>query len=84
MALKGVKPRTNLLFDCILFVLLVTLTVSAFISHYILQEGTHLQFHFHALHEVSGIAMCVAVGLHLLFHLPWIQAQLSRSLKRKP
>jgi uncharacterized membrane protein (UPF0182 family) len=84
MLIKGVRPRTHLLIDSIQLVLLVTLASSAFITHNVLRAGTHLHFHFHALHELSGIALCVTVGLHLLLHLPWIQAQLTRLVRSQP
>lgn len=84
MLIKGVKPRTHLLLDSIQLALLIMLAASGFISHRLLEAGTHLHFMFHVLHEVSGISLCITVGLHLFLHLPWIQAQITRLLRTQP
>jgi hypothetical protein len=84
MLIKGVKPRTHLLLDLVQLALLSVLAFSGFVSHNLLRAGTHAHFMFHALHVVSGIGLCLAVGVHLLLHLPWIQAQLSRLLRSQP
>lgn len=80
---KGIKPRTHLLLDTAQFALLISLVLTGYIQHYLAQAGTHIHFMFHALHEASGICLCLTVGLHLYLHLPWIQAQLSRMAKKQ-
>jgi hypothetical protein len=81
MLIKGVKPRTHFKIDVLLFALLITVVLSSSLEHMILESEPHLRFMLHALHGVSGIAMCALLGLHLLLHLPWIRSQLSRIIK---
>lgn len=81
MFIKGVKPRTHLMIDLLLFALLVIVVISALMEHTAPQAETHVRFMFHAIHEVAGIAMCLTISLHLLIHLPWIRSQLMRWLK---
>ena len=71
-----VKPQTHLAMDMFLFALPVTLALSALMQH--AADNGHVRFMFHALHGLAGIALCITVSLHLLMHLPWIQAQLHR------
>lgn len=81
MIIKGVKPRTHLKLDLFLFVLLVTVAISALVEHTVSPDETHIQFMFNRIHGWSGIIMCVVVGVHLLLHVPWIRSQLSRLFK---
>jgi hypothetical protein len=81
MFVKGVKPRTHLTIDLVLFALLVTVAFSAWMEHTASEDATHARFMFHALHGVAGIGMCLTVSLHLLLHLPWIRTQLPRLFK---
>jgi hypothetical protein len=67
---KVVKPRTHLMIDLLLFALLLIVVISALIEQ-------------HDIHEIAGIAMCLAITVHLLAHLPWIRSQLSRLFKPK-
>ncbi len=83
MFIKGVKPRTHLMIDLLLFALLVMVAFSALLEHTAPQAEAHVRFMFHALHGVAGLAMCLAISLHLLIHLPWIRSQLTRLLKRQ-
>jgi len=78
MLIKGVKPRTHLLMDLLLFGLLVMVVGSLFMERAALRAGAHAGFMFHALHEISGIMMCIVIGVHLLMHTPWIRSQLPR------
>ena len=81
MFVKGVKPRTHLMIDLVLFALLVTVALSAWMEHTASGDEAHARFMFHALHGVAGIGMCLAVSLHLLLHLSWIQTQLPSLFK---
>lgn len=85
---KGVKPRTHLMIDLLLFALLIIVAFSALttqlMAHTVEQDETGTRFIFHVIHEVAGIAMCLTVIVHLLTHLPWIRSQLSRLFKRQP
>jgi flagellar biosynthesis protein FliQ len=83
MFIEGVKPRTHLKIDILLFALLVTVAFSALMEHTVIQEETHARFMFHAIHGVAGIAMCLTISLHLLIHLPWIRSQLRRLFARR-
>ncbi len=65
MIIKGVKPRTHLMIDFLLFALLGVVVFSAIMEHAATREGTHIQFMFHRMHGVAGIAMCLTLGLHL-------------------
>jgi hypothetical protein len=47
----------------------------------VLRNEPHARFTFDVIHGVAGIAMCLAVGVHLLIHLHWIRSQLSRLFK---
>ncbi len=78
MIKKGVKPRTHLVIDLLLFAFLVTVAISALMKHIVPPHEVHVRFMFHCLHGVAGIALCFTIGLHLLLHLPWIQIQLRR------
>jgi hypothetical protein len=78
MFIKGVKPRTHLMIDLLLFALLGMVAFSALMEHTASQDATHVRFMFHAIHGVAGIAMCLTISLHLLIHLPWIRSQLRR------
>ncbi len=78
---KGLKPRTHLALDLILFVLLLSVTLSKLFENLIPGRLSHLRFMFHALHGISGILMALVVGIHLFFHWPWIQSQLKRLLQ---
>ena len=82
MIFKGVKPRTNLKLDILLFALLLLVTISALVEHTVSLDEMDLQFIFHRIHGWSGVLMCVVVGVHLLLHVPWIRSQLSRWMKR--
>ncbi len=77
---KGVKPRTHLILDICLFCLLVTLALTALLGHAKPIASGHSGFMLNRIHEVAGIGMCLVVSLHLLMHLPWIQAQFKRLL----
>jgi len=77
---KGVKPRTHLILDIGLFCLLVALALTALLGHTTPAGGGHLGFMLSRIHEIAGIGLCLVVSLHLLMHLPWIQAQLKRLL----
>jgi hypothetical protein len=81
MLIKGVKPRTHLKIDLLLFALLATVAFSALVEHTAAPGETHLRFMFHAIHGVAGVALCLAVSLHLLMHLPWIWSQVTRLFK---
>ena len=81
MFMKGVKPRTHLMINLLLFVLLAMVAFSALMEHTASQDETHVRFMFHAIHGVAGIAMCLTISLHLLIHLPWIRSQLPRLFK---
>ena len=81
MIIKGVKPRTHLMIDLLLFALLVMVAFSALMEHTAPQAETHVRFMFHAIHGAAGIAMCLTISLHLLIHLPWIRSQLTRLFK---
>lgn len=78
--IKGVKPRTHLLIDLCLFALVVTLAITALLSHE-MANTSHTGWMLSRLHEVAGIGLCLVVSLHLVLHLPWIEAQLKRLLK---
>lgn len=82
MLIKGVKPRTHLLLDLLLFVLLAAVVGSLFLEHAVSHAGAHAIFMFRALHEISGILMCIVIGVHLLMHTPWICSQLPHLLRR--
>ena len=77
MLIKGVKPRTHLVIDLLLFTLLLMVVFSTLLEHAASQDELHIRFMFHALHGVTGIAMCLAISFHLLIHLPWIRSQLN-------
>ena len=81
MFIRGVKPRTHLMIDLLLFVLLVMVAFSALMEHTVSQDETHVRFMFHAIHGVAGIGMCLTISLHLLIHLPWIRSQLPHLFK---
>ena len=81
MFTKGVKPRTHLMIDLLLFALLGIVVFSALMEHTASQDETHTRFMFHALHGAAGSAMCLTIVLHLLTHLPWIRSQLLRFFK---
>jgi len=78
MNLKGVKPRTHLIMDLLLFVLLMLVAFSTLLEHSLPQQAIHTRFMLHVIHGMTGIAMCITVGIHLLIHLPWIRSQLER------
>lgn len=85
MFTKSVKPRTHLMIDALLFLLLVTVAFTGFLmetADTALQEETHGGFMLHAVHEVSGGAACLAILVHAFVHLPWIRSQLSRLFRR--
>jgi hypothetical protein len=81
MIIKGVKPRTHLMIDFLLFALLGVVALSAFMEHAAARNGTHIQFMFHRMHGIAGGAMCLVLGLHLYLHLPWIWSQWTRLFK---
>ena len=79
MVIKGVKSRTHLMIDFLLFSLLGMVVFSAIMEH--AADDTHLQFMFHRMHGIAGGAMCLTLGLHLYLHLPWIWSQCTRLFK---
>jgi len=81
MFTKGVKLRTHLMIDLLLFALLGIVVFSALMEHTASQDEAHVRFMFHATHGAAGIAMCLTIVLHLLIHLPWIRNQLPRLFK---
>ena len=82
MVIKGVKPRTHLMIDFLLFVLLGMVVFTAIMDEHSASQGTsHLQFMVHRIHGVAGVAMCLTLGLHLYLHLPWIWSQCTRLFK---
>jgi len=81
MIIKGVKPRTHLMIDFLLFALLGAVVFSAIMEHAASQDDTHLQFMFHRMHGIAGGTMCLTLGLHLYLHLPWIWSQWTRLFK---
>ncbi len=87
MLFKGVRPRTHLLIDSLQASLLTVLAVTALLGELLERADggqTHLWFMIHVVHVISGVSMCLTVGLHLLLHLPWIQAQLTRLVRSQP
>jgi ABC-type uncharacterized transport system permease subunit len=78
MMIKGIKPRTHLIIDLLLFALLLTAIISAFLEHTVPSREIHIRFMLHVFHGVAGIALCLTVALHLFLHLPWIESQLRR------
>jgi hypothetical protein len=91
MTIRGIKPRTHLIIDLLLFALLCTVAISALVEHAAPAGGTHLRFMVHRIHGVAGIAMCLTISVHLFLHLPWIKSQLglllsgsSRTRRRLP
>jgi len=86
MVIKGVKPRTHLLIDLAQFTLLVILAYTALageLTERRLGIQSHAWWMLHVTHVASGVLLCMTVGLHLYLHLPWIQAQLSRMVRRQ-
>ena len=81
MMIKGVKPRTHLMIDFLLFALLGVVLFSAIMEHAVTQEGTHPQSMFHRIHGIAGGVMCLTLGVHLYMHLPWIWSQLRHLFK---
>ena len=81
MVIKGVKPRTHLMIDFLLFSLLGMVVFSAIMEHAASRDAAHLQFMYHRLHGIAGSAMCLVLGLHLYLHLPWIWSQCTRLFK---
>jgi len=73
---KGVKPRTHLMIDVIQFFLLAMAVFFTLMAHIIPGRLAHLRFMFHFAHGAVGIALCVVICVHLIFHLPWIKVQL--------
>jgi hypothetical protein len=84
MIIKGIKPRTHLIIDLLLFTLFGMVMFSAVMEHAVSSDSAHLQSMFHRMHGVSGIAMCLTLVLHLYMHLPWIWSQFTRLLKSQP
>lgn len=82
MIFKGVKPRTQLKFDIVLFVLLMVIAISAVVTQIVSPTEMHIQLMFHRIHGWSGGLMYVMISVHLLLHFPWIRSQLSRWSKR--
>ncbi len=80
MMIKGVRPQTQLKLDALLFTLLGIVAVSALLEHTVAADSAHIRFMWHMLHGISGVAMCLTLGVHLWVHLPWIQSQLARWL----
>ena len=77
MIIHGVKPRTQLTVDALLFGLLSLVTLSALMEH----AGTspaHTRFEWHMLHGIAGTGMCLTLSIHLLMHLPWIKSQVAQ------
>lgn len=86
MFTRGVKPRTHLVMDTLLLVLMVTVALSGFLmetTDAASQDETHGCFMLHAAHEVAGVAVCLAILVHVLVHLTWIRSQLSRLFRRQ-
>ncbi len=79
--IKGVKPRTHLMIDFLLFALLGMVVFSAIMEHTAARDATHIQFMYHRIHGIAGVAMCLTLGVHLYLHLPWIWSQLTRLIK---
>ena len=84
MMIKGVKPRTHLIIDLLLFTLLLLAAISKFVEHLAPTSQIHIRFMLHVIHGVAGIAMCLTVGFHLFLHLPWIESQLRRLFQNEP
>jgi hypothetical protein len=83
--IKGVRPRTHLLIDLAQFALLVILAYTALageLTERRLGIESHAWRMLHVTHVASGVLMCATVGLHLYLHLPWIQAQLTRTVRK--
>ncbi len=77
----GVKPRTHLVIDALLLVLMVAVALSGFLMETTdagAPDETDGCFMLHAAHEVAGGAACLAILVHVLVHLTWIRSQLSR------
>jgi len=82
MMIKGIKPRTHLTTDLMLFVLLLTVASSTFIEHTAPRSAIHVRFMMHIIHGVAGIVLCLTVAFHLFLHLPWIESQLRRLFQK--
>jgi len=83
MTIKGIKPRTHLMIDLLLFALLGMVAFSAFMEHTASRDAAHIRSMFHLTHGVAGITMCLTLGLHLYLHLPWILSQFTCILKNR-
>ena len=75
--MSGVRPRTQLMVDMLLFGLLSTVACSAWIEHTAPQGESHVRFMFHVIHGLAGAAMCLTISVHLISYLPWIRSQLT-------
>jgi hypothetical protein len=81
MLIKGVKPRTHLMIDFLLFTLLGVVVFSAIMQHAAARDAEHLQSIYQRMHGIAGSAMCLTLGVHLYLHLPWISSQWTRLIK---
>jgi hypothetical protein len=83
MIVKGVKPRTHLMIDLLLFALLGLVAFSAIMEHSASPDAAHIRSIFHLIHGMTGSVMCLTLVLHLYMHLPWIWGQLTRLFKSR-
>ncbi len=82
---KGLKPQTHLIIDLVQFVLMGWLAFTAVsMVHFELEGRQHEQFRFELSHVITGGCLCLLVAFHVLFHLPWIRAQLPRLFRGEP
>jgi hypothetical protein len=75
---KPARPRTLLFLDTILFAIGSVHLTAGFMVNAIFSEGSSSYLMWHRALGFTGVSLFLLVGLHLLFHLPWINAQLSR------
>ncbi len=78
---KTVKPRTNLMLDIGLFLLVLVHLSAALTTNVILHQAGPMYQAWHRVLGFTGISLALVVTIHLLFHVPWIKAQL-RQMRR--
>ena len=82
IARKPTKPRTLLMLDAALFVIVTIHVLAALTVNVIVAQGTHGYLMGHRVLGFTGVTLAVLVGTHLLLHLPWIKAQAQRALSQ--
>ena len=80
IARKLTKPRTLLMLDAALAVIVTFHLAAALSINVLVPENSHAYLMGHRVLGFTGIALAVLVGTHLFLHLPWIKAQTQRAL----